>query len=168
MAHARISPTAFVVLALVAGGVAGATPPPTTTLLVEDAATGEPMLAIPVANGTNVTLAYTHSVEKTPVRDVYRVDGDRLVMVRMEFSSFGAGLPARANVTETADGTYVYDPPGSFEELYVQPGEVAGHRLLVGDREFDLVELSDGRTVRLHLADTCGAGPHATTREDES
>jgi hypothetical protein len=142
-----------------------ATVQPTTTLIVEDGETGEPILAIPVVDGTNVTLAYEHSVEKTPVRDVYRVQDDRLEMIRMEFESFGAGLPARANVTKTADGSYAFDPPGSYEELYVQPGEVAGHRLLVGDREFDLVELSDGRTVRLHLADTCGVGPDATGEE---
>lgn len=129
---------------------------PDSILVVEDAETGRTLLGLPVENGTTVSLNYTHSVEKTRVVDTYEVRGDRLVMTRMEFSSFGAGLPSRADVHRTDEGTYAFDPPGAYEELYVKPGQVAGHRLKVGDRSFDLVELSNASTVRLHLAG-CGA-----------
>ena len=121
-------------------------------LVVEDAETGERLLAVPVAEGTTVALNYTHSVEKTPVLDVYAVDGTELEMVRMEFRSYGAGLPARADVTVTENDTFVFDPEGSYEELYVTPGPIAGHELVVGDRVYDLVDLSDARTVKLSVA----------------
>ena len=133
--------------------------------MVEDADTGRTLLGVHVENGTNVSLNYTHSVEKTQVIDTYEVRGDRLVMTRMEFSSFGAGLPSRADVHRTENGTYAFDPPGAYEELYVQPGRIAGHRLQVGERTYDLVELSNASAVRLHLVGCAGGttAENATT-----
>lgn len=136
-------------LVLVAAGGAAAVQSE-RVLVVEDADTGERLLSTPVENGTTVTLAYNHSVEGSPVRDVYAVRGDRLVMTRMEFASYGWGFPAQANVTRE-NGSFVSRPDDvRLSELYVSPGDVAGHRLLVGDETYDLVALSDG-TVRIHL-----------------
>lgn len=120
-------------------------------LTVEDAETGDRLLTVPVTEGTTVALNYTHSVEKTPVLDVYEVNGTELEMVRMEFRSFGAGLPARADVNVTENGTFVFDPEGSYDRLSVSPGRIAGHELIVDDRRYDLVELSDGRSVTLSV-----------------
>ncbi|MFC4249651.1 DUF1850 domain-containing protein [Natribaculum luteum] len=131
---------------LVAGSVVGTTAYATEstdrTVVVADADSGERLLEVPVENGTEVTLSYTHSVEKTPVKDVYVVDGDRLRMVRMEFNSYGAGLPARADVEQTGDGLVTrVDKP--TERLYVAPRPVPGHELVVGDDRYDLVALGD-------------------------
>jgi hypothetical protein len=71
-------------------------------------------------------------------------------MTHMEFESFGWGLPAGANVTRE-NGTFIYDPPGSYERLTVAPGRIAGHRLHVGDRTYDLVAVSDARSVTLSI-----------------
>nr|WP_276279985.1 DUF1850 domain-containing protein [Halorussus sp. DT72] len=119
--------------------------------VAEDAETGERLLSVPVSEGTTVALNYTHSVEKTPVLDVYEVNGTELEMVRMEFSSYGAGLPAQAEVNVTDNGTFVFDPEGSYDRIFVSPGPVADHRLVVGDRAYDLVDLSDGRSVKLFV-----------------
>lgn len=152
------------VLLLAAAGAAGSTGPAdvesTATpgdrcVVVDLVATGEPLLAREATNDTFVALEYTHSVEKTRVLDGYRVRGDRLEMTRMEFESYGAGLPARVAVNRTPNGSFVFDPAGSFEELYVQPGRVAGHVLHVGDRRWDLVALANASTVRLHVAPDC-------------
>jgi hypothetical protein len=140
---------ALVAVCLLLAGVAAAVPGG-RTLVVADAATGDRLLTVPVEEGTTVALEYDHSVEKTRVLDGYAVRGDRLEMTRMEFESFGWGLPARADV-RTENGTFVYDPPGNYTELYVTPGDVAGHRLHVGDRTYDLVALAGERSVRLHL-----------------
>jgi len=121
------------------------------TLLVTDAETGRALLAVSVSNGTFVGLEYTHSVEKTEVLDGYRVNGTRLEMTKMVFNSFGAGLPSRVEVNRTGDGSFVFDPNGTYESLYVAPGDVAGHELVVGDRRYDLVALSDERTVELRV-----------------
>jgi hypothetical protein len=144
--HAGVVALAVLVAALGSAAVV----PGETVLVVEDAETGETYLDVPVENGSTVALAYTHSVEKTPVYEAYTVRGDRLEMTRMEFESYGWGLPSGANVTRT-NGTFTYDPPGSYERLTVAPGRVAGHRLHVDDRRYDLVALSDGRSVTLSI-----------------
>lgn len=125
-------------------------------LVVADAETGDRYLTQPVANGSTIALEYVHSVEKSRIYEEYTVDGDRLVETRMEFESYGWGLPADANVTEV-NGTFVYDPPGSLTRLTVAPGEIAGHELHVGTDTYDLVALTDERAVTLHLAPMCNA-----------
>ena len=147
--------TASVLALLAAGAVAPvAADQPQRVLVVADAETGEWYLSVPVEEGTEVGLEYTHSVEKSRVYDEYTVRGDRLDNTRMEFESYGWGLPSRVNVTEV-NGTFVFDPPGSFERLTVAPGEVAGHTLVVGDRRYDLVGLTHERSVDLFLVTVC-------------
>jgi hypothetical protein len=71
----------------------------------------------------------------------------------MEFESYGWGLPARVNVTNV-NGTLVYDPAEpitELDELLVSPGRIAGHELIVDDRRYDLVAVTDGNDVRMHI-----------------
>lgn len=137
------------VLILAATAIAGAATGG-TALVVERADTGETVLRTPVSNGTEVGLEYTHSVEKTRVYDEYTVRNTTLVMTRMEFESYGWGLPADANVTRE-NGIFVYDPPGEYDQVRVSPGSVANHSLSVGDRTYDLVERSDGKSVIIRV-----------------
>ena len=139
-----------VLLALAAVTSAAAFTPADRVLVVANAGTDEHLLDVPVENGSMVALEYTHSVEKTRVLDVYTIRGDRLVMTRMEFESYGWGLPARAAV-EAEDGTFAFDPIYATHELVVKPGRVAGHELHVENRRYDLVALSDARAVRLTI-----------------
>jgi hypothetical protein len=137
-----------VALLVVASSVGFVAATPDRVLVVEDAETGERLLAVPVAEGSTVTLAYTHSVERTPVEDVYTVDDTRLDNTLMRFESYGWGLPANADVRHE-DGRFVFDPNRSYDELYVQPGHVAGHTLTVDGETYDLVERSNARSVRI-------------------
>lgn len=141
---------AVLVVALVTATVGSGALTSQRTLVVEDTVTGETYLTAPVTNGTVVALEYTHSVEQTRVYDEYTVRGDRLVMTRMEFASYGWGLPASANVTRE-NGTFVFDPEGAYTRLTVTPGPVAGHTLIVGQTRYDLVAMSDERAVDFHL-----------------
>ena len=120
-------------------------------LVVEDDA-GETLLSVPVEENATVTVAYTHSVEKTPVRDVYAVRDGGLVMTRMEFRSFGAGLPSTVDVERGDDGSFVYRPPNRrTEELVVATSPIADHDLVVDGRRYDLVALAEGGSVRLRV-----------------
>ncbi|WP_411967555.1 DUF1850 domain-containing protein [Haloferax sp. YSSS75] len=139
---------AVALLALAVGGSAAV--PAGQVLVVEDAETGEQLLTAPVQEDTTVSIEYNHSVEKTRVLDEYTVRDGELEMTRMEFESYGWGLPARADVHKE-NGSYVFDPEGSWEEVYVKPGHIAGHKLHVSGETYDLVALSDARSVRLHL-----------------
>lgn len=124
-----------------------------SVLVVTDTASGEDLVVTDVEDGTPVVLSYRHSVEKTMVRDVYVVDDGTLRMTRMEFSSFGWGLPARESIDgRTDDGAFVVRYENrTYEEIFVAPGTVANHTLLVGETSYDLVERSNGTTVRLSV-----------------
>lgn len=134
---------------LLLAGVAGAMPGE-RVLVVERVDSNEVIIEQPVHNGSVVGLEYMHSVEKTRVYDEYTVRGDTLENTRMEFESYGWGLPARADV-EREDGMFVFDPPGELRELTVKPGTVANHTLIVDDRRYDLVERSDAESVTLSI-----------------
>lgn len=120
------------------------------TLVVTDE-DGSELLAAPVHDETEIVIEYTHSVEKTLVRDVYVPSDDGLVMTRMAFSSFGAGLPSQADVTER-DGRYIYEPPSAtYETLHLKTGAVADHDLIVGDERYDIAAMSDSGAVELTI-----------------
>lgn len=138
-----------VVVAIAAVGIAAAVPAQ-RVLAVDDTETGERYLAVPVTDGTVVALEYTHSVERSRVYEEYTVRGDRLEMTRVEFESYGWGLPSDASVTRE-NGTFVYDPPGTLTRLTVSPGRIAGHNLHVGDESYDLVARTDARSVDVHV-----------------
>lgn len=144
----RYAAIVALVALLLVGSVA--TLPGGRALVVEDAETGEQYMRVPVEDGTIVALEYMHSVEKTRVYDEYTVRGDHLEMTRMEFESFGWGLPSRANVSRE-DGMYVFDPPGNYTRVTVSPGDVAGHKLHIGAETYDLVARTNGRSVHLHV-----------------
>jgi hypothetical protein len=139
---------AFVCLGVVTPIATGAA---TQSVLVVDDEGGDALLVTPVEEGTEITVEYTHSVEKTLVSDVYAVDDGRLLMTRMEFSSYGAGLPSSVPVTEV-DGRYVYYPPERhYDPLRVTTGYVADHDLVVGEQRYELVDIADGGTVELSV-----------------
>jgi len=150
-----------VVFALVGALVAGAVVAELgsgTALIVEDAGGGE-LVSEGVEDGTVVSLEYTHSVEKTQVRDVYVVEDGRLVLERTVFESYGAGLPSEAEVERSDDGGFVFRPDGrSTDELVVSTGRVAGHELVVGGERHDLTNLSEAGTVRLRVEEGTDAG----------
>ncbi len=147
----RSVPVLFVSVVLLAAIAVAA--PAGTVLVVEDLETGERYITEPVEADTTVGLTYTHSVEKNRVYDEYRVEGTTLVNTRMEFESYGWGLPSRVDVT-TVNGTLVYNPPGpiaEFDSLSVSPGRIAGHTLTVGTQQYDLVAATDANDVRIHI-----------------
>lgn len=140
---------AVAVVAAVVGGQPGAAALDGDRTLVVTHENGTELVALPVDDGDEVVIEYTHSVEKTLVRDVYAPADGTLRMTRMEFSSFGAGLPSHANVTER-DGRYVYHPPQTEHELLrVKTGTVADHDLIVGGERYDITAMSGGRAVEL-------------------
>jgi len=131
---------------LVVWGLAGA-----GQTLVVTASSDSELLSTPVDEGSTVTIEYTHSVERTLVRDIYTVEDGAFVMTRMEFSSFGAGLPAQAAVT-VENGRYVYEPPATrHETLRITTGSIADHDLIVDGQRYDLATMADGTTVELRI-----------------
>ncbi|ERG96210.1 DUF1850 domain-containing protein [Haloquadratum walsbyi] len=126
---------------------------PGFVLIVEDADTEETYIHQPVTNGTTFSIEYTHSVEKTRVSDEYQVSGQQLINTRMEFESYGWGLPTSVSVTNR-NGTFVYepsDPITTMSELFLSPGRIANHTLIVSDQRYSLITQTNANDVRIHI-----------------
>ncbi|MCE5336768.1 MAG: DUF1850 domain-containing protein [Desulfobacteraceae bacterium] len=83
--------------------------------------------------GEEFTLSFIHSVNKRPVCDTLRAEGDHLVIVKSCFDAFGAGMPEAS----TEEGTLRVLPDSRLEwtvnravpEIIVRVGRVAEHTL---------------------------------------
>jgi hypothetical protein len=100
-----------------------------------------------VRPGEDFVLSFVHSVNRRPVYDTFRVEGDHLVIVKSRFDAFGAGMPE----VSTSEGTLAVAPDGWLEwtvnrpvpEVTVRVGRVADHTLHLKDREIRLSDLSE-------------------------
>jgi hypothetical protein len=118
------------------------------------AARGGRVLSIGVTPGDLVELRYRHSVERTPITEVFRAERDGLWFVEMRFVSQGAGLPTEGYVKE--GDHFVLRQPRRVGVLPLLLSSAAGHRLWSENREVDLVgEFGDGAGVTI----SSSAGP---------
>ncbi|MBI3998183.1 MAG: DUF1850 domain-containing protein [Armatimonadetes bacterium] len=98
--------------------------------------------------GDLIELRYLHSVERTPIVEVFRADADGMWLVMMRFTSQGAGLPTEGYTRE--GGEFVLRTNRRVGALQVRVSEIAGHQLIAGRERVDLVVLAgDGALVSL-------------------
>lgn len=103
-----------------------------------------------VKKGDEFTIVYTHSVEKSPVTETYKIDGKEIILLETTFKSFGAGLPATTPYKfEIVDDTFrVYDIDEKMEEVIYRTGaEIANHKIIIGDKEYSFLSFSGKRTA---------------------
>lgn len=106
-----------------------------------------------VKNNTEIYIDYIHSVAKTPIRDVMVINDDlSFLLIRTEYSSFGAGLPTENLGTfEIKNGKYINSGiDKSLDSISLRVGRVANHKLLFDDgREFIFKDFLDGGDLAL-------------------
>ena len=64
-------------------------------LHLEDAGSGQLLLRLPVQGEDTFTVSYIHSVNQSPVREIFELSDGRIVLSALEFYTFGAGIPAQ-------------------------------------------------------------------------
>ena len=113
--------------------------------------TGRDLLCTRVSDREEFTLSFIHSVNKRPVYDTIRVDGNHFLIVKSRFDSFGAGMPEAS-----IDGMQLrFDKDGWLEWIVNRPvpeitlfvGWVANHSLHVRGQEFPLTDWVDPGTL---------------------
>ncbi|WP_018923030.1 DUF1850 domain-containing protein [Salsuginibacillus kocurii] len=78
------------------------------TLIIEHAKKGEVFHEGTVEVGDEVALSWIHSVEQTPWKDVFSVDGScELLLTETHFESFGAGVEHEFEQVERENGTVI-------------------------------------------------------------
>jgi len=111
---------------------------------------GKVVFCAEMAEGEEFVLSFIHSVNKRPVYDTLRIEGDHLLIVKSRYDSFGAGMPE----TSTEDMKLQFDKEGwlvwtvnrPVPEILLFVGRVADHSLSIKGREMALVDLADPGT----------------------
>ncbi|MDR0589693.1 MAG: DUF1850 domain-containing protein [Spirochaetaceae bacterium] len=109
-----------------------------------------------VKDGTEFAIEFVHSVNQSPVREVFQVRRNRIEPVAVVFSSFGAGMQTDLEEGEELireeDGTMrIVGFNRSFKFLAYIVGTVSDHILYI-DNE------------RISLRERCGKNAHITIR----
>ncbi|MGQ9824095.1 MAG: DUF1850 domain-containing protein [Desulfotomaculales bacterium] len=101
-----------------------------------------PVFFLPFSAGEAFAVSYVHSVEKTPVLEIFTVgEGGRLLLTATEYSSLGVGLPflEEEGKLVSAGGRFVLTGQSrSFQELCLRVSPVAQQALLYRGRRIDL------------------------------
>lgn len=123
-------------------------------MCIENAETGKLLgtLGLTADEPLHFTIQFTHSVNRTPVRETYIATPEQLLLTRAEYVSFGAGMPEvpeQAGSTLTIqDGVMTLDNINqSFPEVIYRIGTIANHTLLLDDRAIPLVSLAPPQTA---------------------
>jgi hypothetical protein len=109
-------------------------------------------MSFPVRDGDEFSVTFVHSVNKTPVTDVYQIRSGKIYVARTIYYAFGAGVQ-----TELAAGQKLeYGQDGSMivsgfnrlmDSLSYIVGTVSDHTLQIGEDRISLRELCGRNTT---------------------
>ncbi len=125
---------------------------PIPVLEVRSAKSGETVLVRFVRPGDTFTLTFIHSVEKSPVRDHFKIDDRyRIVLYQTAFRSLNTGLPTEASGGERwvrADGEFrIENRNRVLPEIRLPVDGPSANTLEIGGRSVLLPALSGDRLL---------------------
>jgi len=100
-------------------------------------------------------IEFIHSVNQSPVRENFIIEGKMIRLLSVRFFSFGAGMQSDLEkgqkLTQDGDAMVISGFNTSFKELKYIVGTVSDHLLYINDNVYSLREL-------------CGRNAHITIR----
>ena len=150
-----VAGAALAVLAALAFSFMFAGGPPYLVLANDE--TGAVLLRHPAYQGQEFSISYIHSVNQSPVKEIYTIDGGRIVLTALEFEAFGAGMPTQLKPGQAL----IHLPDGGmriegFDRTIDQLRYMIPHgtdiTLTLGERQISLSSLdAPGQTVRFSV-----------------
>ncbi|MBN1104129.1 MAG: DUF1850 domain-containing protein [Deltaproteobacteria bacterium] len=128
------------------------------TLLVLDHKSKEIILKEPFAYGHSFTIRYIHSVDRSPVFEVFTAEkGEGLVLKETYFRMFGAGMghwEGHGKIVQEDGWIKIQAINRSLETFILRVGspEVA-HTILMDEREWNLSQIAPGRRVVIMISE---------------
>jgi hypothetical protein len=113
-----------------------------------------------VAVDAQFRIVYVHSVTRTPVEEIYRVEGDTIVQTEIRFVEHGPGLPTAPDAGgtfERRDGTFVVRGRRSFDAIVMRVDAGQAPTLVAGDTAIDLARWGNRALAVRAQAGSCGA-----------
>jgi len=122
---------------------------PMRVLLASNYKTGEYLKSWPIKQGEEFDVEYTHSVQLTPVIEVYAINEiDNIVLKESYFYSYGAGLPATTpyEFEITEKGFRIYNINQIMNNLVYRTGAVkANHKINIRNKTELFLDFSEPR-----------------------
>ena len=125
----------------------------TDYLVLYNADTGERYLTEEAEQGFEFSVEFIHSVNKTPVKDTYRIDEGKIRAYSTTYRSFGAGVQTQLEegqeMSVDGDGNMIitgYDI--TYDPLRYIVSAAYDHVLFIGDRQISLRETC-GKNTRV-------------------
>ena len=119
-----------------------------------------------VSPGDEFEIVFTHSVQRTPVIERFRVQADGTIVVfETVYQDFGAGLPSEvdvgAKVVVEPTGVRIYDMNRVMPRIVMRVGSIARHRLKHGSTVLELADLvGSGTQIEIRVEPITGCnGP---------
>lgn len=121
---------------------------PIKVLLATNFRTNDYIKSWRIKDGESFIVEYTHSVQLTPVSELYTIDKNNIILSESYFQSYGAGLPSTTpySFEITEKGFRIYEINEIMEYLIYRTGaERANHRLILRDKEYTFLEFTEPR-----------------------
>ena len=119
-------------------------------LQVENLRSGEILLNLPVTIGDQFCIDYHHSVSGTPIKDTFRIDSNReivLVEEAYQWSGGGGGLQTKdspgVRVVSDGEWTKVILERHFSPYFVLAVGWVANHKLIVNGKTIPLLDIAN-------------------------
>jgi len=92
------------------------------------------------------TLSFIHSVQKTPVYEMYYIDDDNnLILKETRYYSLGVGLPFTAENGHFSNENGEFRITGlnrKFPSISIMVSPIPGHVIIIGDKEYPLLSFT--------------------------
>ncbi|MHC0551172.1 DUF1850 domain-containing protein [Salinicoccus sp. CNSTN-B1] len=125
---------------------------------ISDMETGEVLYSTRIDDGERFSVEYIHSVERSPVKEIFEVRGTDIYTMESHTESFGAGMPYEGEVMELEDGKFIISEinrPVHGGTLRIRPSSVFPHHIMIGDDDILISEPPfKGRNLEVNVTRT--------------
>lgn len=152
-----VSRLAVVIMSIISILAAISFIPVSRQFVVADEQTGKILYSTAVEPGCEFCMKYIHSVNKSPVEDIFEILDDNSIMLKKTiFRSFGAGVPYEledGQVLDVGDDRMKIDNiDREIDSYLLRIGTIAEHTLYINGQGIRMDSLaSPQRTVRLEV-----------------
>ena len=123
-------------------------------LVIRDAYSGKVYGKWSLEEAGEFAVEFIHSVNQSPVREIFQIENKTIKLKAARFYSFGAGMPRDLEEGQTlsqdGDAMLITGYRASFKELNFIVGTVSDHLLIINGRAESLRDLC-GRNAHIKI-----------------
>ena len=125
--------------------------------LIIEKGDGRKLISIPIEHGELFIIRYIHSVDISPVYEVFYADEKKGIIIKETyFKMFGAGMghwPGRGRIVEKNGWIFIKDMNIVLGEFYLRIGAASvDHTIVLRGAEIHLSRMIPGMRVRLYVS----------------